>query len=278
LNEVKAIGGKISALRTEKQSQIAAFWSDFSYTAMPPGHWHEIAATIVRERNTPLPDTARLFALLGTSQADGAIVCWEAKYRWNLWRPVTAIRRAAEDNNPLTDADQAWDHYLNSPPFPAYTSGHSTFSKASAQILTHFFGTDAITFTAQSDSLPGVFWTYNSLAACADEVGMSRIYGGIHFPFDNSEGKRTGGMIADYVSANFLLRNDQLPLLRFEGVTSGVPQLRVHGHIGQRVVVEGSDDLTIWSPISSEVAIIGGFVLKDAAPTARRARFYRARE
>ena len=178
LEEVRTLGGKGSSVRTQEQSLIATFWSDLSYTAMPPGHWHEIAATVARDRNTSIPETARLFAWLGMSQADGAILCWEAKFRWNLWRPVTAIRRADEDGNALTEAEPGWDHYLNSPPFPAYTSGHSTFSKASAQVLTHFYGTDAITFTAVSDSLPGIFRTYHSFSACADEVGMSRIYSG----------------------------------------------------------------------------------------------------
>ena len=244
---------------------------------MPPGHWHEVAATIARDRNTSLADCARLFALLGTSQADGAIVCWEAKFHWNLWRPVTAIRRAAEDGNPLTEADASWDHFLNSPPFPAYTSGHSTFSKASATVLTRFYGTDAITFTAQSDSLPGVFRSYHSLAACADEVGMSRIYGGIHFPFDNAEGKRTGGLIADYVAANFLLPNDALPLVRLENAESG-PALRVHGHIGQEVVAEASLDLKTWQPISTNIAVIGGVLLENTAGAHHTMRFYRARE
>src|SRR4030095_11566163 len=181
--------------------------------------------------------------LLGLAQADAAIVCWEAKYRWNLWRPITAIRRADEDGNPLTEADKAWDHYLVTPPFPSYTSGHSTFSKASSQVLTHFDGTDAVTFTALSDAMPGALRTYHSLAACVDEVGMSRIYGGIHFPFDNTEGKRTGGLIGDYVSANFLLPNRLLPQVRLEGFDDGNPLLRVHGHIGLLHVLEFSTDL-----------------------------------
>lgn len=278
LNEVKEIGGKGSTVRTEEQRLIAVFWSDFSYTAMPPGHWHEIAASISRNRNTSVAECARLFAWLGMSQADAAIVCWEAKFRWNVWRPITAIRRAAEDANPLTEPDAAWDHYLASPPFPAYTSGHSTFSKASAQVLTSFYGTDAITFTAQSDSVPGVFRTYQSLATCADEIGMSRIYGGIHFPFDNSEGKRTGGMIADYVTANYLLPNDSLPLLRVEGVGDTGPQLRVHGQVGQTVMLEASADLKSWEAFSTNIAAIGGVVVRDTAAQQGGRRFYRARK
>jgi membrane-associated phospholipid phosphatase len=212
LNEVKALGAKSSDLRTADQSQIAVFWSDFSYTAMPPGHWYEIACEIARDQQLRLAETARLFALISLSQADSAIVCWEAKYRYNFWRPVTAIQRADEDGNTATDADTKWEQNLASPPFPSYISGHSTFSKAVATVLTVFFGRDSISFTATSDSLPGVTRQYSSLSACADEVGMSRIYGGIHFQFDNREGKLCGQKIAEYVCANFLLPNRQEPV------------------------------------------------------------------
>src|SRR5437764_1757374 len=104
-----------------------------------------------------------MIALLSLAQADAAIVCWEAKYRYNFWRPITAIQRADEDNNPATDKDASWSHFLAAPPFPAYTSGHSAFSKASAQVLTHFYGTDEIAFAARSDSLPGVTRRFTSL-------------------------------------------------------------------------------------------------------------------
>lgn len=278
LNEVRRLGGKTNTERTPEQSQIATFWSDFSYTAMPPGHWHEIAATISRDRSLSIEDSARLFALMGLAQADAAIVCWEAKYRWNLWRPITAIQRAAEDNNPLTEPDAAWDHFLVAPPFPAYTSGHSSFSMSSAQVLTHFFGTDAISFTARSDSLPGVFRKFTSLSACAEEVGMSRIYGGIHFPFDNEEGKRTGGLVGDFVSKNYLLPIDSLPQIRFEGFTNDLPRLRVHGQVGRPTMLEVSTDLMNWQKLRTNVAVTGGFSLVGERAAGVEAVFYRACE
>lgn len=275
-NEVKAIGGKVTAVRTEEQSQIAVFWSDFSYTAMPPGHWHEIAATIARDRLLTLPETARLFALISVAQADAAILCWETKYRYNLWRPITAIQRGAEDGNDATEPDEAWSHFLNSPPFPAYTSGHSTFSKASAVVLARFLGTDAISFVARSDSLPGVFRSFTSLAACADEVGMSRIYGGIHYPFDNAEGKRSGAKIGEFVMRNFLLPNSGLPLLVVEPSPDGAPRLRLHGHVGAQVVLDASADLATWTATSTNLAKPGGVPL--ALDLDGAARFFRVRE
>ncbi|MBI3414069.1 MAG: vanadium-dependent haloperoxidase [Verrucomicrobia bacterium] len=278
LNEVKAIGSANSTVRTAEQSLIARYWSDFSYTSMPPGHWHLIAETIARDRNNTLADNARLFALISLAQADGAILCWEVKFRYNFWRPVTAIQRADEDNNPLTEADKNWGQFLPSPPFPSYTSGHSTFSKASAQVLTHFYGTDAITFTTSSDTVQGVFRSFNSLAVCADEIGMSRIYGGFHFMFDNVQGKATGKKIGDYVSANFLLPNDRLPLVRLEGFQDGTPLVRVHGHIGQTCVLEVSTDLRTWQSIATNQVVVGGSLIRDARPPTQAQQFYRAKE
>jgi hypothetical protein len=277
LNEVWRIGGADSPGRTAEQSQIAVFWSDFSYTAMPPGHWHEIAAGIARSAGTDLVSTARLMALLGLAQADAAITCWETKYRYNLWRPVTAIQRADEDDNPATTADPGWNHYLAAPPFPAYTSGHSTFSKASAEVLARFYGTDAITFTATSDSLPGVTRTFHSLAACADEVGMSRIYGGIHFGFDNRQGKLNGERIARHVTSNWLLPLDALPLACAESLRPGTAGVRVHGRPGITLVIEASPDLRSWVPVSTNLPAPGG-VFVPAPGGDPAVRFFRVVE
>lgn len=277
VNELKGIGGKQGSTRTPEQSLIATYWSDFSYTAMPPGHWHEIAATISSNRMTGLVDNARLFALLSVAQADAGIVCWEAKFRYNLWRPITAIRRADEDGNPDTLADSKWDHYLNSPPFPAYTSGHSTFSKASAEVLTTFYGTDALTFATASDTVPGVSRVFHSLAACAEEVGMSRIYGGIHFSFDNHEGKISGAKVAQFITDNFLLPESRLPLLTIDRhTTNTIPDLRLHGRKGSKLLLEASSSLEEWTPVSTNAARSGGVVVP--MNFVGEARFYRVIE
>jgi len=262
LNEVRRLGGRSSAARTAEQTEIAKFWSDFSYTAMPPGHWTEIAAGIAVERRLSLADSARLLALVDLSQADAAIVCWDIKYRWNLWRPVTAIRRAGEDGNPDTGADPDWDHLLPAPPFPAYTSGHSTFSAAAAEVLRGFFGTDAVAFTAHSDTLTNITRHFTSLAACADEVGMSRIYGGIHFPFDNTEGKRCGERIGRQVVEHYLLPLQSLPRLVPEASGSATPQLRAHGPPGQPLRVESSADGNHWVPHTHGLGRPGGLAVE----------------
>jgi hypothetical protein len=278
LNEVKSLGARVSEVRTSVQSEIALFWSDFNYTATPAGHWQEIAASIARARNSSLLENARLFALLSLAQADASIVCWHAKYLHNVWRPVTAIERAAEDGNDATEADPTWTSYLAAPPFPAYTSGHSSFSKASAEVLARFYGTDQITFSTSSDSLPGITRAFNSFSSCVDEIGRSRIYGGIHFEFDNRQGKRTGQAVAEYVVSNYLLPNNRLPEIRLDSMAAGTPQLRVQGRVGIPCVVQASSDLAHWQALSTNIAAVGGVLVTDPHAAGVPARFYRAVE
>ena len=283
LGEVRDLGSRTSTLRTPEQTLIARYWSDFSYTAMPPGHWHEIASTILGNHGIALEPTARAMALLSLAQADAAIVCWDAKFRYNLWRPVTAIQRAGEDGNPATDPDPEWDHLLAAPPFPAYPSGHSTFSQASATVLADFMGTDAIQFTTASDSVPGVFRNFSSLSECAAEIGRSRIYGGIHFEFDNREGKRIGATVARHVTANWLLPNESLPLLRIERTTTATASpemiLRLHGRPGTRLVLESSADLQTWVSLTTVPAALGGVTITTFPGTGpATTRFFRVRE
>ncbi len=198
-NEIKSLGAKDSKIRTAEQTLIGKFWSDFSYTETPPGHWNSIARTIADDRHLSDAESARFFAILNVALADAGIACWNAKYHYNFWRPVTAIVRAAEDNNPATEADAAWLPALATPPHPEYPSGHSTFSGAAAAVLARFFGTDAISFTVRSDGLPGVERKFTSLRACAQECGNSRVYAGIHYRFSCEDGLALGEKVGEYV-------------------------------------------------------------------------------
>lgn len=130
--EVRELGGIASLKRTAEQTEIARFWADGDGTATPPGHWNRIAQTISEQRRLTLMDNARLFAMLNVALADAAIACWECKYKFDVWRPVTAIREAHRLNNPDLIADRRWTPLLTTPAFPSYTSGHSTFSGAAA--------------------------------------------------------------------------------------------------------------------------------------------------
>ncbi|HTU20253.1 MAG TPA: phosphatase PAP2 family protein [Gemmataceae bacterium] len=204
-NEVKALGRRDGSTRTADQSLIAQFWDDGLGTSTPPGHWNRIAQTISRQRGLSLADNARLFALLNITLADAAVLCWEGKFGFNYWRPITAIHEADRDGNPDTTPDRGWDCLLTTPPFPSYPSGHSTFSGAAATALARFFGTDAIAFRISSEGRPDVVRSYAGLWAAAQEAGRSRIYGGIHYEFDNQEGLRTGRDLADFIARRYLL-------------------------------------------------------------------------
>jgi hypothetical protein len=208
LLEVQALGGRDSQARTADQTVIAWFWDDGEGTGTPPGHWNRIARVVSRQRGLSLDDNARLFALLNVTLADAAILCWECKFRHSYWRPVTAVHEADRDGNPDTSPDPAWVSLLTTPPFPSYTSGHSSFSGAAAALLADFFGTDAVPFCVGSEGLPGVVRSYPGFWAAAEEAGRSRIYGGIHYEFDNREGLASGRALGHFVARTLLLPAD----------------------------------------------------------------------
>ena len=197
--EVKRLGRVDSSLRTADQTQTALFWADGPGTATPPGHWLEIAQGIGEREHYPLVVNARLFALLGITQADAAVVAWDHKYYYDNWRPVTGIQHAEQDGNPDTAADPGWLPLVATPPFPSYTSGHSTFSGSAARLLALFFARDELAFDATSDGLPGVTRSYGSFSQAAEEAGQSRVYGGIHWQYDNQQGLASGRALADHV-------------------------------------------------------------------------------
>jgi membrane-associated phospholipid phosphatase len=203
------LGSKTSTVRTLDQTAIANFWADGGGTFTPPGHWNRIAADTSLENNQSLIDSARTMVLLNVALADAGISCWDAKYHYDLWRPIDAIRKADTDGNPTTLQDALWTPLLVTPPFPAYTSGHSTFSAASARVLTRLFG-EGYPFSTQLDQPTNsnqinfdpakrVIRSFNGFDQAAEEASMSRIYGGIHFIFDGQEGLSAGYSIGDLV-------------------------------------------------------------------------------
>ena len=205
-NEVKSVGGTDSTTRTPDQTAFARFWSDLpGVTFTPPGHWNQIAEDAAMSRRLGLPAEARLFALLDIALADAGISCWETKNFYDFWRPVTAIRDS--DGNPLTAGDPSWAPLWATPAFSSYASGHATFSAAAAAVLDSVFGAD-FAFTDAGDPTEGLdprhFTGFEQAAA---EAAASRMYGGIHFRFDNETGLRVGSQLGQYV-----LQHELLPL------------------------------------------------------------------
>jgi hypothetical protein len=194
-NEVKALGEENSTTRTAEQTKIAHFWADGAGTVTPPGHWNVIAKDVAARNN--MRQKARLFALLNVAMADAAICAWDAKYTYNFWRPVTAIRAGETDGNPATVPDPSWTSLIITPPFPDYTSGHSTFSGAAAAVLSLFYGTPRVPFSTTSDGLPGVVRGFRGFQQAAREAALSRLYGGIHFRSANEDGLEAGLAIGE---------------------------------------------------------------------------------
>ena len=195
-NEVKEIGSINSSTRTADQTQIAVFWNGNT-----PAYWNRVATTVAAERHTTLSENARLLAMLNVAMADAVISCWDAKYTYVFWRPITAIRLASTDGNPATAEDAAWTPLLVTPNFPEYPSGHATVSPAAVVVLGTYFGNDS-EFTLTSETLPGVVRSYTSFTQAADEAFDARIYGGIHFRSACRDGRALGTQVGSFVVAN----------------------------------------------------------------------------
>jgi len=193
LNEVKTFGQDTSTTRTPEQTVIAKFWS-----APIWNYWNEIAQSAALAHHTGLLRTASLFANLNLSFADSAIAFYDAKYTYQLWRPVTAIREANITGNPLTIADPNWTPLANTALDPSYPGAHSTISAAGASVLSSFFG-DNNGVTVTSEVLPGVIRTFDSYQDVAVEAGLSRIFAGQHTRIDHIAGLRLGREVAELV-------------------------------------------------------------------------------
>lgn len=207
-NQTKSLGAADSTTRTADQTLYSHFWADVpGHSVTPPGHWDEIAEHVSLQRHFDLRQNAHLFALLNIGLADAAINCWDVKYIDSFWRPITAIRDPrASQINPATVSDPNWTPLWNTPNFPSYTSGHSTFSGAASVILASIFGADTH-FSNGSDDMPGYSRSFSSFAQAANEAGDSRVVGGIHFQFDNVAGLTAGRELGAFVVHNFLKRS-----------------------------------------------------------------------
>ena len=203
-NEIKVMGVYSGSLRTDDQSELVLFWASNT-----PVAWNRVALDIAASHGLSLTENAHLFALLNVTMADSAIACWDSKYRYVFWRPITGIRLGDTDGNPSTDPDPGWTPWLDAlppgtPPHPEYPSGHSTVSGSAASILAAAFGDNTpITFT--SEILPGTTRSFPSFSAATAEIADARVFGGIHFRTSCVRGNALGQTVAAYVS-NHVMR------------------------------------------------------------------------
>jgi PAP2 superfamily len=199
-NEVKALGIANSTAATADQALTGRFWN-----GAIQNYWNEIAQTLALERNLTTAESARLFALLNLTFADGVIAFYDAKYVYNFWRPVTAIRAADTDNNPETLTDPNWlPETTNTAPDPSYPGAHAVISAAGASVLISFFDRDRFDFTVTSEVMVGVTRSFTRISAADEEATLSRTFAGQHFRSDLTAGQRLGSKVADFVVDNFL--------------------------------------------------------------------------
>jgi membrane-associated phospholipid phosphatase len=216
---VASSGSARSSTRTAAQTEIARYWSDAIGTYAPAGHWNSIAAELLTAQGPGLDKEAELFAQLNVAMADAGVAIADAKYTYWFWRPITVIRSGG-DGSP---AVPGWTPLLETPNHPSYISGHSGFSGAAAAVLTERFGTRGFSFL--SASLPGVTRTFVSFQQAAEEAAASRMYGGIHFPFDNADGLIVGRAVGAWTLAAFhRLGEDRGPVIVMDRLPGGAKQ------------------------------------------------------
>jgi PAP2 superfamily len=205
LNQIKSLGIVDSTTATSDEALTGRFWN-----GAIQNYWNEISQTLSLANSLTTAQNARLFALLNLSFADDVIAFYDAKYTYNFWRPVTAIRAADADNNPESVADPNWlPEAGKTAPDPSYPGAHAVISAAGAEVLISFFERDHIEFNVTSEVLPGVERSFTSLSSAAEEATLSRIFAGQHFRFDLTTGQRLGREVADLVLDNFLTPVDR---------------------------------------------------------------------
>jgi hypothetical protein len=192
-NEVQQLGRVDSAERTAEQTEIALCGAE-----PPLPMWNRVARSVSAQRQTGLLENARLFALMNLAMVDATIACWDSKYTYRFWRPVTAISLADTDGNDATEADPAWMPLRPTPLHPEYPSAHSCVSNAAAEVLTRFFGKHTAFSTATSTCPAGVVRSYDTFEDLADEIGDSRIYIGFHFRSSIRDGAHLGRQVGHW--------------------------------------------------------------------------------
>lgn len=207
-NEVKEIGSSTSSLRSVEQTTLARLWAGATTSTTAFAVWNNAARDVARARGLALLQTARVYALLNSTVQDGLLTSMTSKLVYGLWRPQTAIRRAGEDLNADTAADAAWTSLLGNPPYPSYAGNMACIGASSARALELAFGSDAASFTVvwkgntvNNVTNPDVSRSYASFWQLALQEADSRIWGGIHFRFDNDASLEMCPKAVDYAYA-----------------------------------------------------------------------------
>jgi hypothetical protein len=198
-NEVKALGAQSNSTRTPEQTELAYFYAGKSGNNFVL--WHRALRDVAAAHVNNIGDSARLLVLANLAMADALITVWDSKKYYVLWRPVTAVQEGENDGNAATAGDPSWQPFLNTPPYPDYTSGANGVTGALTRSLALFFGKDDMTFTVTSDysEAPQKTRNYNRFSDMASDMVNVRIYHGIHFRFADEASREQGTKVADWV-------------------------------------------------------------------------------
>jgi len=198
LNETHDWGGTVSPFRSAHDDETARWMTETAFPSL-----NRVARAAVASDGKDLLDHARLFALLNVAMADAVTAVFDAKYTYLFWRPVTAIRNADLDDNDRTALDATWSPFIATPLHPEYPAAHGTITTAGTRVLERYFGPH-YAFDATSPAVPGVTRTYESFDAFAEDAGMARIFGGMHYRNSIEVGQRQGKSVANWVMGNVL--------------------------------------------------------------------------
>jgi hypothetical protein len=199
-NEVKLLGRFDSPFRPSDRTDVARFYA----VASPVQVWNSAARQASAAQGKALSENARILALLAMAMADASIAQWDTKYHYNLWRPVTAIQNGDLDGNDKTDRDPDWLPLITTPAHPSYASGHATVSGAARAVLEHAFGKHGNDVMLTHPGVPGVVLEYSAWDEITDDIDDARVYGGIHFRFDQEAGSHLGRHVGQYILKNHL--------------------------------------------------------------------------
>jgi hypothetical protein len=201
VNEVKLLGRIDSAFRPQDRTDVARFYA----LSSPVAVWNSSARQVSAVQGKTLSENARDFAVLAMAMADAGIAMWDTKYAYNFWRPQAAIRLADTDDNPLTDPDPTWLPLIATPAHPSYASGHASVSGSAKAVMEEIYGKDGHAVTLVNPAVPGnVVLNYSSWDEITEDIDDARIYGGIHFRFDQEKGAHLGKQVGKYIYQNHL--------------------------------------------------------------------------
>jgi hypothetical protein len=199
-NEVAMVGDVNSAMRPQDRTDVAHFYA----VTNAPEVWNNVAEQLMEAHMTPLTEKARVFALINMAICDGLITVMDSKYYYVRWRPVTAIRNGDTDGNSETEPNLGFTPLITTPSFPSYPSAHAAASYGARTVLERTFGCHPVVITLSSPGIPSITLHYTSLEAITDDIDDARVYGGIHFRYDQDAGGHQGKRVGSYVFSHQL--------------------------------------------------------------------------